>query len=264
MKNSTTMKILSGLLYTLNKNNLISILLVSTLLINCNRNTQNNKTSLTIENQITYLNKAIDIEKKNIIMILGNNFKKNKYFNMIENLNTKANTIINKHKDGNKPNKQDLNLFYSYCDSIYYMYNKESLFESNNIYIENDNLLVLKILLNQYVVQTTIITQIYKSHFLFHQIKPIVVSANNQIKLGEVFSAEIYLAAIDTNYKYVVTVRGDTLTYKSNNYSDAYIPIFIDKPNKKGTYNINATMSIFHAKHEDTFDYPFIIEYEVK
>jgi len=219
---------------------------------------------MAIKNQIVYLNKVIEIEKKNIAMVLGENFKKNKNFITIEELDYKANALICKLREGNKLNKQDLNLYFLYSDSIYFMYNNHSIFESNNAFIEDDNMLLLKILLKQYIVQTTIISQIYKSHFLFHQIKPIVVPANNPIELGEVFTAEIYLAAIDTSYRYTVMVEDDTLSYKSHYSSDAFVPIYIHKPDKKGTYNINATMSIFHAKYKKQFEYPFVIEYEVK
>lgn len=90
-------------------------------------------------------------------------------------------------------------------------------------------------------------------------IKPLYVSSQNKIKLGETYNCEIHLSSIRSLVKptYYVEYNNEKLEYKEGDV----IPVFQVKPHKKGRQEYERKVFV---DWEGVREYPLIINFEVE
>lgn len=202
-------------------------------------------------------------ERKNIIVQLGDYYHLNEEFKAIESLNEKASYLF-----ANKNNENISESFESYialCDSLYQRYSDYSLQRKSILKISKWNDFVeLDVLINQQIVQSAIASDIQKSYYKFHTVKPIVLPRKSEINLGEEYYAEIYITGIDTSFNYTVSINGEQLPYKSMNWPEMYLPIYRVTPTKKGLHKVEANMRLYHYQVQKYYNLPVEFEFEVK
>jgi len=218
----------------------------------------------TIKTQIKLLSKFIENEQKNITNQLGDFYQHNEEYKVIKALDETVNHIFD-IKDENNINEEYMK-YITMCDSLYQNYGNNTLQRESILRINEWNDFVeLEVLINQQIVQSTIISYIQKSFYKFHTVKPVVLPRKNEIKLGEEYYAEIYLAGIDTNFNYTISINGEQLPFKSNdNTPESYLPIFKITPTKKGLHKIEANMKLYHYSIQKYYNLPIEFEFEVK
>lgn len=245
-----------------------SKLIVLVLLINTacsNKHHNSNDSDEVVKAQIELLSESMENERKNIIVQLGEYYHLNEEFKAIESLNEKASYLF-----ANKNNENISESFESYialCDSLYQRYSDYSLQRKSILKISKWNDFVeLDVLINQQIVQSAIVSDIQKSFFRFHTIKPIILPRNSEINLGEEYSAEFYIAGIDTSFNYTVSINGEQLPYKSkdNTCTESYLPIYKVTPTKKGLHKVEANMRLYDYQVQKYYNLPVEFEFEVK
>lgn len=102
---------------------------------------------------------------------------------------------------------------------------------------------------------------IYKRPFFpMELVVPVFVPRKTDLKVGEIFIADIYLAGNNFTNKYIVTVNNDTVKYNK----ERILPVFEEVAINKGLKTINATMEVYHAGLEKKIKMDFQTHYTVK
>jgi len=138
-----------------------------------------------------------------------------------------------------------------------YSYNEIDL---NALKKNKDNKFLFRndIKLVQYSLYSYYESLIFIDQYSFDMVRPIVLSEDNKIKLGETYKCEIYLAAASRGFKPLVVIDKDTLVY-----NEKEIPFYEIKPNKRGIYSLKGKM-LSLGQFSDTSFYDFGVNFTVE
>lgn len=247
------------------KLSLYRVLIILGIFLNYNcTNKFDRETLVHIKSSNIILSEAIQHEQSDFLSTYDLKSNNNEFSHAIVQIDNTTNKLITKINN-NTFQRNDLLDYILFCDSLISIYSDNSLiFSELNDFSSNSDLLLNKILLIQYITQSSIISSYPKSNFIFHKIKPVQVSDMNTVNFGQNYETDIFLAVFDTINPYYVTINDSVLPLRKENVNVSPTPFFRTKAIKMGINVINADMHVYCPITKKFETYPFKIQYLVK
>jgi gliding motility-associated GldM-like protein len=252
---------------------ILQIILAVFLLVSC-------KNNIDISNKINSMLKVTDSDNKIYMRKLEQGYvwnpvKAGPFYEKAKHINQLSDRIHAKVSDKSSCDTEllkEIKNFFEIVLSFYWenetlelksMSDKIALFESSYLHGErlvNETKLFLKYDLN--IIRNEIVRHLYtkidKNDFKFNYIEPVVLANKKVLKLGEIYSAKIIVAAYDTTVIPNYSVNGELLDWFNGD------GIYKVKTNKKGSFEWNGIMKYYNPASGQYDEFPFSSSYVVK
>lgn len=224
---------------------------MATMLTNC-QNPKNNT-----DKEDVFFKKIVDTDLQAFKKYDSIHYSSSEYYTKAISLCNSADKLI-KSIGHDKLSEDSLNIYTQHLNE--YSRSNEFYLDYNELKNIGKPELIFKIRTYQTLVTNKLLT-LYKDNFFpMEKVMPLIVPRKTELKMGEKFIADIYLAGNNITNKYIVTINGDTIKYDK----DSDLPVFEEIPTSKGRKTINATIHVYHAGLDQLFHWKIKTEYSVK
>ena len=129
----------------------------------------------------------------------------------------------------------------------------------NSLSDNEKNLILLNLKTVRNYTIRILLSELELTNFTFNKLYPIVISKNESVKLGEIYSAQIIMAGIDTTRNPIIKVEGSLIPINEN--GEAIVNI---KTNKRGIHYLNGEVNWVHENTGQILIFPFESSYKVE